>query len=131
MEVFEWFQNNYLKANSTNSYVILTTDNMARVNIGGNIISNEETVKLLGITADNKLSFESLNKICKYVNEKLHALARISNHISQKKVRMIMRAFITSQSSYCYLVWRCYSVLIHLELIMTVNTKTINFIKAL
>ena len=34
---------------------MLTTDNMVQVNVGGNIISNEKTVQLLGIKVDNKL----------------------------------------------------------------------------
>ena len=60
---------------------MLTTDNMVQVKVGGNI-SNEKTVKLLGITVDNKLSFEDhLNKICKKLSQKLNALARISTHI--------------------------------------------------
>ena len=83
---------------------------MVRVNVGGNIVSNEKTVKLLSITVGNKLSFETLlNKICKKVRQKLHALARISTLISQNKLIMIMRAFITSQFSYCPLLWICHS----------------------
>ena len=37
-------------------------------------------VKLLGITVENKLSFEpNLNEICKKVSQKIHALSRFSN----------------------------------------------------
>ena len=83
---------------------------MVRVNVGGNIVSNEKTVKLLSITVDNKLSFETLlNEICKKVRQILHALARISTLISQKKLIIIVRAFITSQFSYWPLVWMCHS----------------------
>ena len=31
---------------------MLTTDNMVQVNVGGNIISNEKTIKLVGTTVD-------------------------------------------------------------------------------
>ena len=42
--------------------------------------------------------------------KKLHALARISKYIIfLKKLKMVMRAFISSQSSYCPLVWMCNS----------------------
>ena len=47
LKVCEWFRNKYLKANSTKSHVVLTKDNTVQVNVGGNIISNEKTVKLL------------------------------------------------------------------------------------
>ena len=57
-------------------------------------------VTLLGVTADNKLSFEPhLNLVCKKVGQKLHALARVSKSISKKKLRVIMKAFILSQLS--------------------------------
>ena len=54
--LFEWFHDNYLKADSGKSHVMLTTDN--KLKIKGNPISNEKIVKLLGVTVDNKLSFE-------------------------------------------------------------------------
>ena len=100
LKIFKWFQNSYIKASSTRSHVILTNATIVQVKAGGNIFINEKTVRLLGITVDNKLSFEPhLNKTCKKVRQKLHALAKISTHISQKKLRMIVRVFITSQFS--------------------------------
>ena len=80
---------------------MLTADNIMQINIEGN-------VKLLGITADNKLSFEPhLSKIYEKVSQKLNAFARIPTYISQEKLKMIMRAFLTSQFSYCSLLWMC------------------------
>ena len=90
------FEITYIKANSSRSHVILTFDNMEQVNVGGNIIGFEKkTVMLLGITVDNKLSFEPhLNITCKTVSQNLHAFARLSTHILQKKLKMIMRVII-------------------------------------
>ena len=86
---------------------MLTTNNMVQENAGGNI-SNEKTVNLLCKTVDNKLSFEPyLNKMCKKVSRILHALARISTHVSKKKLRMIITAFITSQFSYNVMLQGC------------------------
>ena len=48
---------------------------------------------------------EHITKICKKASQKLHALARISNFMSQEKLRIIMKAFIESQFGYCPLVW--------------------------
>ena len=87
---------------------------MVQVNVGGNI----------DITVDNKLSFEPhLNKICKKVSQKLYALARISTHISLKKLGMIMREFIISRYSYCPLVRYAIAGLL--------NNKTINVMNGL
>ena len=108
--LFEWFHDNYLKANSGKSHFVLTTDNKLKINVKGSAISNEKIVKLLVVTVENKLSFESrLNLVCKKVSQKLHALARVSKFISKKKLRVIMKAFIMSQFSYCPLVWMCHS----------------------
>ena len=67
---------------------MLTTDNLVQINARCNIISHEKNVKPLGITVDNKLSFEPhLNKICKKGSQKLHILSRIPTHISQKNLQ--------------------------------------------
>ena len=68
------------------------------------------TVKLLGVTLDNKLNFhEHVSNICKKANLKLHALARISNYMSQNKLRTLMKAFVESQFGYCPLIWMFHS----------------------
>ena len=80
--LFEWFPDNYLKADSGKSHVMLTTDNKQKINVKGIPISNGKIVKLLVVTVDNKLSFEPhLNLVCKKVSQKLHALARVSKFI--------------------------------------------------
>ena len=89
---------------------MLTTDNKLKINVKDSPISNGKIVKLLGVTIDNKLSFEShLKLVCKKVSQKFHTLVRISKFISKKKLRVIMKAFIMSHFSYCPLVWMCHS----------------------
>ena len=74
------------------------------------VIECSNSVKLLGVTIDNGLNFkEHVSKLCKKVSGKLHALARVSNFMSQAKLRVIMKAFIESQFSYCPLVWMFHS----------------------
>ena len=108
--LFEWIHDNYLKANSGKSHVMLTTDSKQKINVKGSRISNEKIVKLLGVTVDKKLSFEPhLNLICKKVSQKLHTFATASKFISKKKLRVIMKTFIMPQFSYCPLVWMCHS----------------------
>ena len=92
---FECFRDNHLEANNLKSDIMLTTDNKLTISVKGSLISNKKIVKLLGVTVDNKLSFEPyLNLVCKKVSQKVHALARISKFISKKKLRVIMKAFI-------------------------------------
>ena len=58
-------------------------------------------IKTVKYDCDIKLLFETyLNIVYKKASHTLHALARVSNHISQRKLRIIIKAFITSQSGY-------------------------------
>ena len=45
----------------------------------------------------------------KKTGQKLHELARVSNFMSVKQKKFIMNAFISSQFSYCPLLWMCHS----------------------
>ena len=66
---------------------------------------------------DSELKFkEHINKICNIVNKQLHALHRIPSHMSSDKRKMLLRAFIESQFSYCPLIWMFHSG--------TLNNKT-------
>ena len=107
----KWFRDNYFKLNADKCNLIILKQNRGIfINIVDEIIECSSTVKLLGITIDNKLNFdEHVTKMCKEVSQKLHALARISNYMSQEKLRIIMKAFIESQFAYCPLVWMFYS----------------------
>ena len=61
---------------------------------------------MLAINIDNFLTFnEHVSKLCKKASQKLHAIARISNHLNKKKLRLIMNAFFSSQFGYCRFVW--------------------------
>ena len=50
-----------------------------------------------------------MNLFCKKVSKKVHALSRVCKYMDQSKWRMLMEAFITSQFSYCTLIWMFHS----------------------
>ena len=100
-----------LVMNADKSHLLVTNhfDDIC-VNVGRVEINGKKSVKLLGIQIDNMLDFsEHVSALCKKVSLKLHALARISNYMSTPKLRMILKAFIESQFSYCPLVWMFHS----------------------
>ena len=75
-------------------------------NIGNEIIKSDNSVKLLGITIDNKLSFqEHVRKMCRKISQKIHALGRISKYVNSDKLKIIMRTFIENEYNYCPLTW--------------------------
>ena len=78
----------------------------ATVSIGNSRINESDYEKLLGVTFDKKLSFKKLvEDLSKKANQKLHALARLSNYIDPIKSEILMNSFIRSQFNYCPLVW--------------------------
>ena len=85
--------------------IISNRDKDLSIIIDNDVIECSRSVKLLGVTIDNKLDFnEHISKLCKTVSTKLHDLARVSNIMSRDKLRLLMKAFIESQFSYCPLV---------------------------
>ena len=58
------------------------------------------------MTVDKKLAFQKhVEDFYKKANQKLHALARLSDYIDPIKSEILMNSFITSQFNYCPLVW--------------------------
>ena len=56
--------------------------------------------KFLGITIDNKLSFdEHFINICKTANKKLNALSRINHYMKQNQKEILLTSFIISYFS--------------------------------
>ena len=105
-EIVRWFHNNYMKSNKDKNYLIITNCDNASATIENNVIQSSTSVKLLGVTIDNKLNFnEHVSKICKKVSTKIHALSRVSKYMTSEKLRVIIKAFIESQFGYCPLIW--------------------------
>ena len=74
------------------------------------LIRNSNSKKLLGVTFDNRLTFEKhIITIFQRANRKLNALARLTPYMKLGKRRMLMNAFFISQFNYCPLVWMSHS----------------------
>ena len=109
--LLEWFDNNNFKLNADKCKLLISNqEGNLSVDIEGVTIICQNTVNLLGVKIDNKLNFnEHISTICKKVSLKLHVLARVSQFMDQAKLRLLMKAFIESQFSYCSLVWMFHS----------------------
>ena len=94
-----------MKVNSGKLHLLTTSEN-----VGGNQLSSSKYEELLGILTDRKLIFGNhLLNIVREVNEKVHALARISKFIPQKKLRIAMKACFSSKFAYYSLIWMFHS----------------------
>ena len=91
--IFRWFYNNNLISNAETSHLIVSTKK-----------------KPLGIHLNNGLDFDyHVNQLCKKASKKLRALARIAKYIDINKRRILMKAFVFLQFSYCPLIWMFHS----------------------
>ena len=108
--LFTWFKENHMKPNGDKCHLLVTTEKSVSVNIDGSNVTNKKEQKLLGIKFDSSLSFEGhITNLCKKASQKLHALARIVNYMDLPKMKVLMKAFITSRFSYCSLIWMLHS----------------------
>ena len=100
--LLNWFEINEMKSNNDKSHLLIINNNDLTINIGNEEISASTSVKLLGVTIDNKLDFEEhVRKIYKKASAKLHALARIAKYMDHEKLRLVMKTFTESQFNYC------------------------------
>ena len=99
-----------MKANADKCHLLVSSDESCTAKIEDFSIKNSTEEKLLGVKFDSNLSFEGhVTSLCKKASQKLHALARISHYMDLNKRRNLMKAFITSQFSYCPLIWMFHS----------------------
>ena len=60
------------------------------IDIEKEAVISEQSVKLLGIKIDNKLTFnEHISNLCKKVSNILHALARVSHFMDKNKLKIL------------------------------------------
>ena len=77
-------------------------------NLNGINLSCEDEVKLLGVTIDFKLNFNThtcISNICKKAARQLNALKRIGKHLHRLGKLTIYYSFIMSKFSYCPLAF--------------------------
>ena len=95
-----------MKSNDDKCKLIVANTDKVSLNLGNEFMEASSTVELLGIKLDKNLDFnEHVLDLIKKGNQKLHALARISQYLNQDKLKIIMKTFIQSQFNYCPLIW--------------------------
>ena len=102
-----WFENNYMKLNQSKCHFLTSgSPEHLWIKVGNERIWESQYEKLLGMTVDKNLSFEShLKKLCTKVNQKVSALSRIAGILPFQKRHILLKTFIESQFAYCPLIW--------------------------
>ena len=109
--LIKWFRDNCFQLNADKCHLLISNHSKyILINVEDEIIERSSSVKLLRVTINNTLNLdEHVSKLCKKASQKIHALASISNFMSQDKLRIIVSAFIESQFGYCPLAWMFHS----------------------
>ena len=103
-----WFENNFMKLNQDKCHFLISGNINEHLfaKVGDELIWESAEEKLLGVTIDKNLNFNShLSTLCKKVGQKVTALARIAKLLPFHKRRILLKSFIESQFSHCPLVW--------------------------
>ena len=111
VELSNWFAESFMKLNEERCHLLVfgEEDTEISINVGPSVIKESKEERLLGVVIDQKLNFKQhLDTVCRKASQKLHALARASTYMPKEKTRMVMRAFIMSQFSYCPQIWMFY-----------------------
>ena len=85
------FDNNGMKANADKCPLLLSTKEKIKARRSNYTIMNCDKEKLLGVTIDNHLKFDShIKHLCGKGSQKLYALSRASLYMSLNQCRKIM-----------------------------------------
>ena len=81
-------------------------DTKLRLNVNGKIVLEDEQVRLLGVTIDYNLNFNShIKENCGKAYQKTSALSRLRVYISEKKVKLLLNTVVASNLQYYSLIW--------------------------
>ena len=108
MSAITWFKINYMQLNQKKCHFLISghTPEHLWVKVGNNKVWESKQEKLLGVTIDKNLNFnEHLSIIFKKASAKVTALARLVKFLPFERKRLLIKAFIESQFSYCALIW--------------------------
>ena len=110
-KAIEWFKLNEMIVNPDKFQAIIVKKNAKikdsyPLKINDQIINSENSVKLLGIEIDNKLSFDKhISTLSKKASNQLNAIGRIQKYMGFKEKEVLINSFVYSNFNYCPLVW--------------------------
>ena len=106
LTILSWFDQNGMVANPAKfrmMFIGKKVDTKFLLNVNGKIVLEDEQVRLLGVTIDNNLNFNShIKENCGKVYQKTSALSRLRGYISEKNTIVTI---VTSDLQYCSLIW--------------------------
>ena len=105
-----WFKQNEMivSADKFQALILKKKESEAKhkLTIGNNDIESTKSVKLLGITTDDRLRFDQhISNLCSKAAIQLNALGRLQKYMGKPEKVAIVNSFIYANFNYCPLVW--------------------------
>ena len=104
----KWFKDNQMMDNPGKFQFMIESKNTINksIVINNKTIESWKSVKLLGLTIDNKLNFGiHINNIYKVASAKIKGLRRVRNRLNLSQAKVLYNSFILYRFNYCYLAW--------------------------
>ena len=106
--VIEWFKINSMAANPGKFQFMLlggTESESYDLNLNGVLLKSTNSIKLLGLTIDSKLNFNThVESLCKKASQKVKALYRIRPYLNFTHSKLLYNTYIMSNFNYCPLI---------------------------
>ena len=105
-----WFSDNGMSANASKLNALLfkfgNRRDEIKLSVNGSNITLSNHAKMLGVTFDDKLSFDvHVDNMCKKASRQISAISRISKYLSTDCLIKMYNAFVRSNFLYCANVW--------------------------
>ena len=105
-QAISWFEFNLMQANPKKfKFMLLNsseTETETNLKVRNTVIQSEDSVKLLGITIDNRLTFDKhIATVCRKASCQMNVLMRFKRMLDIKAKTTIVKSFILSNFRYC------------------------------
>ena len=104
----KWFDNNHQTTANPDKLqsIVLSRRNVETfdISVDDHTISRDNTLKMLGVTLDDKLNFKA-HIICQTASCQINALKRISKFLNEQCRMNVYKSFINANFNYCPMVW--------------------------
>ena len=109
IRAFTWFDANNMDANP-DKFQLIAMNRKGTIDlsvfISGNIISSSNSMKVLGVDLDTKLSFNKhVSNICGKASAQINVLKRLSRYLNESSRIQIYKSFISANFTYCPAAW--------------------------
>ncbi len=107
--LMSWFKTNCLGVNRGKlqcMFISNDSNKTINVNIDNTVLSPSSNIKVLGVTIDERLTFnEHINILCSNAARQLNAIKCLQYNLDKESKLAIYRSYILSNFNYCPLVW--------------------------